>query len=92
MEQYDLYENESFANQLREKAFKSKQFKLECFIKDFLELANKAAEQGKTHFNYYCIARDKLITEEIGDWLRKEGFSFKVNSDQRDGDWLEITF
>ncbi|AIS73498.1 hypothetical protein pSs1_00188 [Shigella phage pSs-1] len=33
-----------------------------------------------------------MITEEIGDWLRKEGFSFKVNSDQRDGDWLEITF
>ncbi|WP_247010965.1 hypothetical protein [Escherichia coli] len=92
MEQYDLYENESFANQLREKALKSKQFKLECFIKDFSELANKAAEQGKTYFSYYCIARDKLITEEIGDWLRKEGFSFKVNSDQRDGDWLEITF
>lgn len=33
MEQYDLYENESFANRLREKALKSKQFKLECFIK-----------------------------------------------------------
>lgn len=47
MEQYDLYENESFANQLREKAFKSKQFKLECFIKDFRNLLIKQLNKVK---------------------------------------------
>lgn len=82
----------TLADELREMAEDSGNKTLNEFINYFTDAASVAAKDGKHNIIYPCKLSEVRHKEKIGKWLGDNGLAFQFNSDQRDGNWFDISW
>lgn len=61
--------------------------------KEEVELEFKThALKGKRQFNWYPSSLAKKYKDQLIKWMQDDGVVVNWKHDQRDGDWVEITF